>query len=183
MGNQSSNSHDIHTRRVSSGAGARTGIAKDQLIFIIICAVALTVAAVTLVHSFSSRSKVRPSTWQCVDCGKEFKKVAQPPVECPKCGGVAERLGYRACGACGKKVLYCRMHIQSPPEGAAGPAGGLPGPRMLPGIMQPVSMQYWVKQEDGSFAWSQWMLVSSPQAQQMNRTKSDLKATAGGLEI
>ena len=165
MGNQSSNSHDIYTRRVSSVAGARPGMAKDQLIFIIICAVAVTVAAIALIHSFSGGPKTSPGIWQCVDenCGHEFKKAAFPPVKCPKCGGEAVQLIYRDCPACKKKVLYCRVHTEAPPEGAAGPAGVAPEL----GMMQRKSLQYWVKQPDGTFAWSPWFLAGSPQAMQM----------------
>ena len=167
MGNQSPNSHDIYTRHVSSGTGARPGVAKDQLIFIIICAVAVTVAAIALVHSFTSGSKVQPSIWQCIDHGHEFKTAAytSPPVKCSKCGGKVARLVYRVCPACGKKVLSCRVHANAQSGGAAGPAGGPPGM----GMMQPASIQYWVKQEDGSFGWSPWMLAGSPQSQQMER--------------
>ena len=163
MGNRSSDSHYINKHRVSFGAGVRSGIAKDQLIFIIICAVAVTVAAVTLVRSFSRVSKVSPGVWQCVDCGDEsIKKLVQPPVTCPKCGGKAVRLGYRDCPACNKKVLYCRMDSEPPPEGGTPAAPAAPGRAM----MLPVSIQYRVNQEDGSFTWGPWMNSMSAQAQQ-----------------
>jgi len=168
MGNKSSNSHDIDKRCVSSGAGMRTGIAKDKLIFIIICVVAMTVAAVTLVHTFSGGVKVAPSLWQCADedCAKKSTtKGGIATAECPKCGGKAHRLGYRVCPACDKKVLYCRMEL---PEGAAGPDGG--SPRLPIGGRQVVYLQYWVKQEDGSFGWSShWMLAGSPEAMEIYR--------------
>ena len=167
MANQSSDSHSGCSRRESSGAGLRAGMAKDQLIFIIICAVAVTVATVTLVRSFSPGSKVRPGAWQCVACDNEFEAAASPPPKCPKCGGRAVRLVYRDCRSCGKKVLVCRIHVPEAPEGATGPGGGPPGLGMM---MQPMPMQYWVKQEDGSFAWSSMVMGGSPQAIQLERS-------------
>ena len=165
MSNRLSSSDDVYGRQASCGIGAQPGVAKDQLIFIIICALAVTVAAVTLISSFSG-PKARHSTWQCPDCGHGFsvEGVPIPPVTCSKCGGKALRPGYRDCPACGKKVLYCQMRVEPPPEGATGPVGGSPGLGMgLP----PVSVRFWIKQEDGSFAWSPWVLSSSPQAQQI----------------
>lgn len=163
MDNQSSN----------LASGSRPGVAKDQLIFIIICSVALAVAAVTLVSFFTRGSRsVRPSQWQCVDanCGHEFtmKKMVAPPVKCPKCGGEAVRLSYRTCPSCGEKVLVCRMQISGQGPGG-GPIGGPPGPGMM-GMMQPMNLQYWVKQADGSYAWTPWMLGGSPQAMQMDQS-------------
>ena len=165
MGSQPSNSHDVHTRLVSLGADARTGIAKDQLVFIIICATALAVATFTIARSSSKGSKAQPSIWQCVDCGHEFKKAAYPPPECPKCGGQAARLVNRDCPSCGKNVLYCRVHVPQAAEDSTGPGGGQPGL----GMMQPMPVQYWVKQEDGGFGWSPKAMAGSAQATQLER--------------
>lgn len=166
MGNQPSNSHDVHTRLVSLGADARTGIAKDQLVFIIICAAALAVATFTLVRSFSKGSKAQSSIWQCVDCGNELKKAAYPPAECPTCGGQVARLVNRNCPSCGKNVLYCRAHVPQAAEGSTGPGGGPPGLDMM---MQPMPAQYWVKQEDRGFGWSPKAMAGSLQATQLER--------------
>lgn len=52
MSTKISNSLSNSGQRELTGRGLRAGMAKDQLIFIIICAVALAVAAVALVHTF-----------------------------------------------------------------------------------------------------------------------------------
>ncbi|NIA07138.1 MAG: hypothetical protein GWP14_05805 [Actinobacteria bacterium] len=165
MGNQSSNSDCGYVRRQSRDSGLRPGVAKDQLIFIIICSVALAVAAVTMVRFFTGGSRVPSSQWQCLDCGKEFtvKKITAQPVKCPKCGGEAARLGYRTCPACGEKVLVLRVRVSGQAPGG-GPAGGPPGL----GMMSPMEIQYRVRQEDGTYVWTPWMFAGSPQAQQVD---------------
>ncbi len=76
-------------RRKFAGSAWRAGIAKDKLIFIVICSVALTIAAVTLTISFTSDKPLRTVEWQCISCNYEFasKSAEIPPIECPKCGG------------------------------------------------------------------------------------------------
>ena len=147
-----------------SSHGSRPGVAKDQLIFIIICSVALAVAAVTLVHFFTGSKKVPASQWQCLECGKEFtlKKAFTPPVKCTKCGGEAVRLGYRTCEKCGEKVLAYRIRMSGQAQAPGGP-GGPPGM----GPMQPMDMQFRIQQADGSYDWTPWMSSASPQVQQM----------------
>lgn len=159
MGNQSSNFDCSYALLRSHGRGLRPGVAKDQLIFIIICSVALAVAAVTMVSFFTGGSKkTQPSQWQCLEHGHEFtiKKMAMPPIKCPKCDGEAVRLDYRTCQACGEKVLVARMRLM--PQT---PGGVLP---------QPWHIQYWVKQEDGSYAWTPWMFGGSPQDMQVEQS-------------
>ena len=144
-------------------SSSKSGVAKDQLIFIIICSVALAVAAVTLVKFVAGDKRTVASEWQCLDCGKEFTtKSATPPVKCPACGGEAVRLGYRTCPECGEKVLVYRIRMPETPEGAGGP-GGPPG--MMP--MQPMDMQFRIENPDGTYGWSDWISGSSPQMQQM----------------
>ena len=170
MGNQSSNSDCGYVRGQSRGSGSRPGVAKDQLIFIIICSVALAVAAVTMVHFFTvGKSKVRPRQWQCLnsDCNNEFtvKKAMSNSVECTKCGGQAARLIYRNCPACGEKVLTSRIRVADQASGA-GPDGSPLGFSMTP----PMYHQYWVKQEDGSYTWTtSWLLAGSPQSIQIDQ--------------
>ena len=144
-------------------SSSKPGVAKDQLIFIIICSVALAVAAVTLVGSLTGKGKTTAGEWQCLDCGKEFtvKSVTQP-VSCPSCGGEAVRLGYRTCSECGEKVLVYRIRMPETPEGAGGPGGPL---GMMP--MQPMDMQFRIENPDGTYGWSDWISGSSPQMQMM----------------
>ena len=170
MGTQSSNSDCGYARRQFRGSGSRPGVAKDQLIFIIICSVALVVAAVTLVQFFRGGSKTRATAWQCVDpnCGHEFniKQMVMdaPVVECPKCGGPAAMLRYRPCPACEERVLIGRMRT----SGQA-PAAGPGGPGMGMDMMRPMDIQYWLKQDDGTYTWTPWMSAGSPQTMQIEQ--------------
>jgi DNA-directed RNA polymerase subunit RPC12/RpoP len=173
MGTQSSNSDCGYAHRRLRGSGSRPGVAKDQLIFIIICSVALAVAAVALVQFFRGGSKVRPSSWQCLDanCGHEFtrKKPMSPLVECSKCGGTAAMLRYRPCPACGERVLVGRMRVSGQiPAGGPGGPGGLGGRGMA--MMQPMDIQYRIQQDDGTYIWTLWVPAGSPQSMQMEQS-------------
>lgn len=87
-----------------------------------------------------------------------------PLVKCPKCGGPAAMLRYRPCPACGERVLIGRMRAsgQTPGGGpAAGPAGLM---------MQPMDIQYWIKQDDGTYTWTSWMPAGSPQTMQIEQS-------------
>ena len=152
---------------------ARAGVAKDQLIFIIICSVALAVAVVALAINFNPPS-VRPSDWQCLECGYEFSSKTReaPPIDCPKCQGQAVRLDRRKCPACGKRVLVSRMCAAETSEarGKATKAGHGEAEGVLPrpGLLSPqMLIQYWLKQSDGSYGWSPSMPLVSRQAQQI----------------
>lgn len=176
MARETANSGGNSAERELTATGSRSGVAKDQLIFIIICAVALAVAGVATIHFFTGGSmKARPSKWQCMasDCGHEFtmKKIVKPPIECSKCGSQAARLNYRTCPECKAEVLVWRMRI---PGNAAGGGAGM-------GIMgQAMEVQYWLKQSDGNYAWSDWMMAGSPQARQID---ANLKCTECGASL
>ena len=145
---------------------SRRGVAKDQLIFIIICSVALAVAAVAMVTSFTGGGKkTRAGEWQCLDCDKTFsaKSTGGAAVTC-KCGGEAARLVSRLCPSCDKKVLVYRIRMPEQPEGAGGP-GGPPGMGMMG--MAPSEMQIRIQLEDGTYGWSDWISSASPQLQQV----------------
>ena len=182
MTNQENNSLDRFARRYFAGRGLRSGVAKDKLVFIIICSAALLVAAVTLVMFFTgtSRRGIRSTSWQCLKCGDEFtKKTSQyPPIECPTCGGEAVRLVYRECPNCGVKVLCNRVRLseqgqarlaaileqQAKTDGAPVPQDSGRTPGMMPVFDLDTQMQYRVKQADGSYAWTDWVAaMSSPQ--------------------
>ena len=155
------------------------GVAKDQLIFIIVCAVALAVAGVALVRFLGGDSrKVTASNWQCVDCNHEFrmKKIVRPPIECSKCGGQAVRLSHRTCPKCKAQVLVWRIRVPG------NRAGGGPGAAPAMGMMglPPMEVQYWLKQSDGNYAWSDWMPAGSPQARQID---ANLKCTECGVNM
>ena len=189
MSNRTADSGDNYVQREFAGAGLRAGVAKDKLIFIIICSAALAFAAATLVYSvFKPRTKHFDVTWQCLACNNEFdlKTDEQPPIPCPKCGGQAVRVIYRDCPACGKKVLSFRLRLTEQAQaqrkatrkqgGAAGKPGALPFELMRP----PMDIQYWVKQPDSSLGWTAWMLGGSPQAMQ---TQSDLRCSKCGAPL
>ena len=140
-------------------------MARDQLVFLVICGVAVVVAAVAVVHYFSGgSSKIVATKWQCLNCDREFKmkKFVAPPIECPKCDGQAVRLVYRTCPKCKAKVLASR--VQRIGGAGAGGAPGMGGPMGMP----PMQAQFWLKQPDGSYGWSDWMSLASPQARQIH---------------
>ena len=142
-------------------------MAKDKLIFIIICSVALAVAAVTMVQLFTKGSgRIRTRTsWECLDCGYDFDKKTEeaPPIECVKCGEQAVRRVYRDCSKCGEEVFIYR--IRAIGKSTAPPASGqATGP---PIMAPPAEVQFEIKQADGSFGWTDWVPSSSQQAAQL----------------
>lgn len=175
MNNQMAKSGGVGAQPELVPAGLRTGVAKDQLVFIIICLVATAVAVVALAYFFMGGSEASPGQWQCLDCGDEFNKktTEAPPIECPKCGGQAVRVHYRSCPQCGKEILVSRIRLteqaraQREQGNAVGSRQGGPSPGMA--MMMPMDIQYWTKQEDGSYGWSRWMSSVSPQAHQFTR--------------
>ena len=150
-------------------------MAKDKLIFIIICSAALALASVSLVLVFTGGPGSRlDTTWRCLDCNYYFgKKTAElPPIPCPKCGGQAVKVTYRDCPSCGKKVLRLRLRLTEQGQAQrealqkqAETTGQLTAPMMSP----PMDVQFWVKQPDGKFGWTAWMLGVSPEAIQTQR--------------
>ncbi len=150
--------------------GLRAGIAKDKLIFIIICSASIAVAVVALVYS-STGDRIAATPWQCLDCNYEFtmKTAEPPPIECPKCGGQAVRLNYRICPECGKQNLINRVRLteQGQAQYQEIKAAGGPTRRMM---MLPKESQYWVKQTDGSYGWTPWMPAGSPAAMMLVRS-------------
>ena len=170
---------NYHSNAVDRLAGRdfRSGMAKNQLIFVIICSAALLVAAVTLVHFFTGSSrKATAGSWQCLDCEAAFNKKTRelPPIECPKCSGEAVRVIYRKCPDCGAKVICFRQRLSE--QGKAqrdamkkqDESGGQPAAMMGPMMMgMDMEMQYRAKQADGSYAWTDWLNpLASPQATQ-----------------
>ncbi len=162
-----------------AGRGFRCGMAKDQLIFIIICSAALLVAAVTLVHYFTGTSEKDIKTWQCLKCSYKFtKKTSEyPPIECPKCGGDAAGTVYRDCPECGKRVLCYRLRlsaqVQAQRDAMMKQAESSGQPASMGPMMNPdMDIQYWIKQADGSYGWTDWMnIMASPQqVQELQKT-------------
>ena len=144
-------------RRYPSSAW-RAGIAKDQLIFIIICSAAAAVAAVSLVVSMGG--KPTPTVeWQCISCNYEFsnKSAELPPIECPKCGEQAAQLTYRPCPKCEKPVLTARSRLTTQGQAKRDASSGGRAGRL------PMETQFWIKQADGTYKWSEWISMSSPQ--------------------
>ena len=138
------------------GPGHRAGLAKDKLILIIVCVVALSVAAFVLVRMSSPSAQIPRGSWQCLGCDRSFnmKTTHRPPFLCPECGDEAVRLSYRTCPKCGQKVLVCRLR---------------PANRPKTGMFPPMDIQFWLKQDDGSYGWTLWIDASSPQVQEIER--------------
>lgn len=183
MSNQTVDSGDKFVRRACSGVASRTGVARDQLIFIIICSVSLVVAAITLVHFVTggySRGPVR-NAWQCLNCNYEFSKKVPgfSSIECPKCGGQAVRVVYRKCPKCGAEVLFYRLR----PSPQAQDQRAADQPAVSPMMVQAMEVQYKIKQPDGSLGWTGWMPAGSGEAVQARNAIRCSKCNASLVPI
>ena len=146
-----------------TGLSSRSGIAKNQLIFIIICSAAIGVAVVTMaIHLWSGGPGARrAASWQCLKCNAEFTKktTEMPPIACEKCDGQAVRLNRRACPKCGEKVLVSRMRMteqgKAQHEAMKAQTDGARPPMGMG--MLPMETQLWVRGTDGNYAWSEWI--------------------------
>lgn len=162
-------------------AGLRPGaINRDQLIFIVICSLAVSVAVVAMVLFFTGGPKVRAAKWQCLQGGHEFRSATSdyPPIDCPKGDGEAVELLYEKCRQCKEKTLVARIRLTAQAlaqrdtawkqaEEAGKPHKPTKDGHSLGRSAPPMDAQYWIKQADGSFAWSPWVEISSPQAAQL----------------
>lgn len=154
-------------RRKSSAMGLRAGIARDQLIFVIICLAATAVAIIALVIFFMpARTQATSVDWQCLECNYKFNIKTTGPitaVHCPKCSGQAVAVRYGKCPHCGKHVpMYrCRMSETEQEQGLNMP--GVSGPLGMHTQRVPEVIQYWIGQADGSYGWSRWMGTTDPQ--------------------
>ncbi len=158
--------------------GLRSGIAKDKLVFIIIFSAAVAVALVTMLTYLLSGPKLgAPVPWQCVDCDYEFssRTVTLPPIDCSKCGGQAVRTYYRSCPGCKKEVILLRQRRSSQDQAQPAFITGRPG-----GWSPAMEFQYWHKQPDDSYAWSDWLHPLSPPALQI---KADLQCPYCGAKL
>ena len=152
---------------VGRDAGLRSGMAKDKLTFLIVCSVAIAVAVIAMVISFlpGESSQTGENQWQCEGCDARFELETSelPPIKCPECGGEAVGLSHRFCLTCREDVLVSRWRFTA--EGKARhedlEARGLTGANALPplaaGLSSPREVQYWVRQDDGSYMWSEWL--------------------------
>jgi DNA-directed RNA polymerase subunit RPC12/RpoP len=174
----------------SATMGWRAGIAKDRLVFIIICLAAIAVAGVVLVISLGPRRpKAMALDWQCLACNDEFSTGAKTSdvvlsIDCPKCGGKAVRMQYRKCPECDKQVVMYRMRLTEEREAefkalvdkkkeqdalrAKQREQGIfmpekPGQFHMYALVMPVEFQYWVKQANGNYGWSPWIGTEDPQ--------------------
>ncbi|MCK4850989.1 MAG: hypothetical protein KAT11_06550 [Phycisphaerae bacterium] len=144
-------------------------MAKDKLIFIIICSAAIGVAVIALAIFLFGAAESQ--LWQCLECDDIFKKKTSqlPPIDCPKCSGQAVALRYATCPECGKKVPESRRRLTE--QGKAQEeamrkrqeeGGFLPPPMALMGMGAAQEIQYWVPQSDGSYAWTNWLNAMDP---------------------
>lgn len=152
-----------------AGQHFRSGMAKEQLIFVIICSVALLVAAVALIHFLTGSSGTGnvTSAWQCLACDSEFSKTTteMPPIACPKCDGQAVRVMYRKCPSCGNQMAVNRLRLSEADKARrdamatklAESPGTAPARPPMMGLMNMQETQYRVKQQDGSYGWTDWM--------------------------
>ena len=152
MSKRTASSRGELARLESASADLQAGIARDKLIFIIICSAALIVAAITIVR-FSKKNSGPPAVgWQCLECDHQFNTppTEAQPVYCPQCGGAAANFLYRECPKCAEKNVVGRVrHPQQGDQAAAG-----------------AETQYRIKQSDGTYTWTDWVSVFSPMAHQ-----------------
>ena len=171
-------------RRKVAGSAWRAGIAKDQLIFIIICSAAIAVAAVTLVVYLTSGEQMRTVKWQCISCNHEFasKSAETPPIECQQCGGQAVRLTYRTCPECKKEVLVSRARLTEQGQ-AKRDASRDQSDGKIPGMGEtlPMEIQFWLKQADDTYKWSEWVPTNSPHLLQQYGTRLQCSECGAGL--
>lgn len=173
----------------------RSGLAREQLLLIIVCSVASTVAVVSLLYFLVFDDAFRKQVdlpWQCLECGNAFASKTNdfPPIPCPKCGGQAVQVAHRTCPACGKKVVAFRLRLTT--EGQArreaaleqAEANGQSGAGLKYNVMTmgppPLDHQYWVEQPDDSFDWTPWINANSLQAQQI---RSNLRCYECGADL
>ena len=170
------------------GEGLRAGMAKDQLIFVIICSAAIAVAVITMVFMFSGGSSGRMgvSQWQCLntDCGNEFSNDTQglSPVKCEKCGGQAASVNRRKCPACEENVLVSRMRLaeqgQAQYQNIKESSGQMRAMPVMPGMELPMEIQFWMQQADGSYGWTDWIFAAGPQSGQVSSSLTCPKCNA-----
>lgn len=162
------------TCRIPAGAGFRAGAMEDKQVFIIICSVAIGIAIIAMGwYLFGGRGRSRGDTmtFECLSCNAAVtaENTAEPFAKCPECGKYAARVSRAKCPACEEISLYSRTQLTK--EGAAGyeamkaqGGGNVPPMMMMGGAGFPQDVQYWLKQSDGSYAWSEWVPLGSQKA-------------------
>jgi len=88
-------------------------------------------------------------------------KPTGPSVKCPDCGAEAAKMGREFCPKCKKMSIIIRTRLTIESQQAVAETKIQP--------ILPRDIQYWVKQSDGSYKWSDWMLKGSDMAQQVWR--------------
>lgn len=173
-------SGDRFLRRKFAGSAWRAGIARNELIFSIICSAATAVAAVALVVSMSGKP-TRTFELQCISCNYEFseKSAGLPPIECPKCGGQAVWLTYRPCPECEKPVLVSRSRLTKQGQAKRDASSD----EEMQGSTEPLPMeiQFWIKQADRTYKWSEWISMNLPHLLQQYGTR--LQCTECGASL
>ncbi len=157
----------------------RSGAAREKTIFIIICVAAIGVAAVAIGSFLLGGSGPGPAPgWQCLKCSHEFSYIGPelPPIDCPK-GHKAQavRLSYRICPKCHKRALLSRVRLPEPWAGEyrRQTEQGNP-PSAMVTAEWPREIQYRLRQDDRSYRWSDWLVMRSPEATQI---ESSLKCS------
>lgn len=162
----------------SVNSARSTGLARNELLFVIICSAAVVVAVLAVVGFFAGqRGTPFVGDWQCLNCEHTFSSNTQemPPIACPECKGPAVRLIYSSCPNCRRKVAAQRISLTS--QGQAqrkvlrsqypqGPAQEL---YLMQVGMLPTESQYWVRSPEAGDGWTEWILAASPRTLQMRQ--------------
>ena len=153
-------------RLESVTANWRAGVAKDKLIFIIICSVALAVAVVVMTFYFKDDPWNPTGGWLCLECNHQFDKphTEGQPVYCPECGEEAASLLFHRCPKCDEKNVIGRVRF--PQQGGDA----------VPGAAQTEQAQFRLK-EFGT--WTDWMPPWTP----VQRANPDMECTKCGAKL
>ena len=163
-------------KRQLPGSGWPRGALEQKTVFIIICVVAIAIAAVAIGSHFlggGAGGIGSRDNWQCLKCDHTFfdATLDPSPIECPKCGGDAVKLGYRTCAECKKKILVSRSRLREDAAAAyrqRKAQGQAPMPMEM--MAWPRDVQWRVQQADGSYGWTEWMPRNSAEDRQVRET-------------
>lgn len=153
-----------------------SGLSRDKVVFVSVCAVAIGVAAVCMTaYLIGDDYKPPAASWQCLACGNTFDiaKAEELSVSCPECGKPAIRLVYDKCLRCRKDVLTSRFaltaagqesYAQIMAELSGREARGLITLRLLE---LPKVFQYRLEKPDGGYEWSEWIADKDPERRKL----------------
>ena len=161
--------------RKATAVSLRWGKITDKQVFIIICAAAILVAAITLGNFFlGSGLRLKPvPNWECLECGHKFSQSGQrlplPPIDCPQGHkGQAVMLGYRVCPDCYTQILYSRTRLTKEfAEEVQRLRNQGYEPTEQETVNWPREVQFRLLDTDDQ--WTDWMIWRSPQATEIQQ--------------